>query len=388
MMLVWALSVAAVLGGLVLVALVLRSRNMHLWLLDYLFARRRPVSGKPVHVLFCFVDHYEPMWGGADPQTEGMRVDRWVRDYPKLAARHADSQGRVPQHTFFYPEEEYRHEHLEKLARLCEDGFGEVEIHLHHDDDTAEGLRGKLSGFLEILDRDHGLVPRHEDGRYAWSFIHGNWALDNSRRDGRWCGVDNELAVLSDMGCYADFTLPSAPSDTQTAWVNRIYYAQGRDGQCKSHNRGEPVRVGGQPSGDLMMIQGPLMLNWKDRKLGLMPRIENSDIRRSMPPTPERVDLWVKAGITVEGRPDWLFIKIHTHGTQDGDMDTLLGEPADKMFSYLESRYNDGDNYQLHYVNAREMYNIARAAEDGREGNPGQWRDYVIARPPRLKKSR
>ena len=388
MSLVWALVMAALLAGIVLFGLVLRSRNMHLWLVDYMSGRRQRVSGRPVHVLFCFVDHYEPMWGGADQETESRRVDRWVKDYPALAARHADAEGRPPQHTFFYPEEEYRHEHLEKLAKLCEQGFGEVEIHLHHDNDTAQGLRAKLDGFLNTLDREHGLVPRHEDGRYAWSFIHGNWALDNSRKDGRWCGVDNELAVLSDMGCYADFTLPSAPSDTQTAWVNRIYYARGRDGQCKSHNRGEPVRRGCAPSGDLMLIQGPLMLNWKDRKFGLMPRIENSDIRRSMPPTPERVDLWVKAGISIEGRPDWLFIKIHTHGTQDGDMDTLLGEPAEQMFSYLESRYNDGKNYQLHYVNAREMYNIARAAEAGKSGNPSQWRDFIIDRPPRLKTTR
>ena len=364
--------------------LLLKQRNMHLWIGNYLFRSRQPVAGEPVHILFCFVDHYEPQWGKASLDQEQARVARWCRDYPAMASRHADAEGRPPQHTFFYPEEEYRQEHLENLAQLCEQGYGEVEIHLHHDNDTADGLREKLSRFLRTLDEQHGLVPRHGDGRYAWSFIHGNWALDNSRADGRWCGVNNELAVLAEQGCYADFTLPSAPSDTQTATVNSLYYAKGRDGQCKSHNHGVPVTVGGKPVGDLMIIQGPLMLNWKQRKWGLMPRIENSDIRRSMPPTPERVDLWVKAGITVSGRPDWLFIKIHTHGTQDGDMDTLLGEPVDAMHDYLESRYNDGVNYALHYVTAREMYNIARAAEAGEQGNPSRFRDYVIAPPPRL----
>lgn len=378
-----------VLAGLaaVLVYVVLRSRNMHLWIRDYLFARRQRVSGEPVHVLFCFVDHYEPMWGKADYDTEVARVDRWCREYPAMASRHADAEGRAPQHTFFYPEEEYRQEHLEKIAQLCEAGFGEVEIHLHHDNDTAEGLREKLGGFLKTLDESHQLMPRHDDGRYAWSFIHGNWALDNSRPDGRWCGVNNELRVLAEMGCYADFTLPSAPSDTQTATINSIYYAQGKDGQCKGHDRGVPVRVGGSPCGDLMIIQGPLMLNWRDRKLGLMPRIENSDVRRSQPPTADRVDLWVKAGITVEGRPDWLFIKVHTHGTQDGDMDTLLGAPADALFTDLETRYNDGKRYCLHYVNAREMYNIARAAEAGERGNPVDYRDYVIQPAPRFRQS-
>lgn len=371
-------------GMAVLLAFVLYRRNAHIWLPDLLARDRQRVEGRPVHVLFCFVDHFEPMWGGADYATERERVTRWRNEYPLLADRHADAEGRPPQHTFFYPQEEYRPEHLEALAQLCRRGFGEVELHLHHDNDTADGLRHKLSGFLQQLDRNHRLVPRHPDGRYAWSFIHGNWALDNSRRDGRWCGVDNELSVLAEQGCYADFTLPSAPSDTQTRFVNRIYYATGREGHRKSHDTGEVVRAGRAGKGDLMIIQGPLLFNWRQRKFGILPRIENSDIRRSMPPTPERVDLWIKAGITVPGRPDWLFIKIHTHGTQDGDMDVLLGEPMDRAFSYLESRYNDGERYQLHYVTAREMYNIVRAAEAGKSGNPAEYRDFVIPRAPGL----
>ena len=30
----------------------------------------------------------------------------------------------------------------------------------------------------------------------AYAFVHGNWALDNSRPDGRWCGIDAELPRL------------------------------------------------------------------------------------------------------------------------------------------------------------------------------------------------
>jgi hypothetical protein len=219
------------------------------------------------------------------------------------------------------------------------------------------------------------------DGRVAWAFVHGNWALDNSRPDGRWCGVDNELIVLADEGCYADFTLPSAPDVTQTRTINSIYYAKD-DPHCgKSHDTGEPVRVGGRPSGDLMIIQGPLGLNWRWRKFGVVPRIENADVRRTSPPRPDRTDLWIRTGVHVAGRPDWIFVKVHTHGTQEGDVDTLLGAPTDAMFSDLEKRYNDGTNYCLHYVTAREMYNIVKAAEAGQDGNPGQYRDFVIPRP-------
>jgi len=94
------------------------------------------------------------------------------------------------------------------------------------------------------------------------------------------------------------------------------------------------------------------------------------------------VDAWVKTAVHVEGRPDWVFVKVHTHGTQEHDMDTLLGEPVEAMHAYLEDRYNDGERHVLHYVTAREAYNIVKAAEAGLQGDPGQYRDHVLP-PPR-----
>ncbi len=372
-----------------LLALEIKKKNMHIWLWSYMTTRNaKPQKDQPVHIMFAFCDHFEPRWGDATPEEEDFRVDRWCNEYPLVASKHQDADGCYPKHSFFYPEEEYSPRHLEKIANLCTDGFGEIEIHIHHDNDTAEGLTTTLSKFLKILDSNHGAVPKDkETGEYRFAFIHGNWALDNSRRDGLKCGVNNEFKVLRELGCYADYTLPSAPSDTQTAKINSIYYATGRDGKSKSHNTGVDVQVGRQPSGDLMIIQGPLRLNWRNRKFGLFPRIENSDIRRSSPPTKDRVNLWIKSAIQVKDQPNWIFIKIHTHGTQEGDMDTLLGEPLDEMFSYLESQYNDGEKYILHYVSAREMYNIAKAAEAGRSGSPNDFRDYVIPQPPLMSNS-
>ena len=361
---------------------LLRARNMEIWIGSYL--RRKPpqVTGRPVHVMFCFVDHFEPMWRGADLATQRTRVDRWCREYRDMAARHRDADGRPPQHSFFYPEEEYAPEHLEKLAELCADGYGEIEEHLHHDNDTEANFRAGMSRFCRVLHERHGALPRDPaSGELRFGFIHGNWCLDNSRPDGRWCGIDNELILLRELGCYADFTMPSAPSDTQTRIINSIYYATDDPHAPKSHDDGTLVRVGGTPSGDLMLIQGPLGLNWRDRRMGLIPRIENADVRGGQPPTAERVDAWVRTGVHVEGRPEWVFIKIHTHGTQEADMDTLLGAPVDAMHRHLETAYNDGSRYVLHYVSAREAYNIAKAAEAGREGNPNDYRDFVLPAP-------
>ncbi|TAL71406.1 MAG: hypothetical protein EPN56_10905 [Rhodanobacter sp.] len=377
-----AMAALLVAGAVVALRYAIHARNMQIWLGSYLRRRVPAPPVGPVHVMFCFVDHFEPNWGRVDLATQRARVDRWCRDYRALASRHVDADGRHPQHCFFYPEEEYAEEHLTKLAALCKEGFGEIEIHLHHDHDTEANFRTVIARFNQLLHERHGALPRDpKTGQLRFAFVHGNWSLDNSRADGRWCGLNNELILLRELGCYADFTLPSAPSDTQTSTVNSIYYATDDPLRPKSHDKGVPVRVGGQPSGDLMIVQGPLGLNWKRRRFGIIPRIENADVRRACPPTSDRVDHWVRTGIHVEGRPEWIFIKIHTHGTQERDMDTLLGEPAERMHAYLESAYNDGTRHVLHYVTTREMYNIIKAAEAGKAGNPNVYRDFELPRP-------
>ena len=342
-------------------------------------------TGKTKHIMFSFVDHYEPQWKNPnDIDKERSRVDRWCVEYPAMASKHKDSDGFYPQHTFFYPEEEYRFEHLDKIANLCRDGYGEIEVHLHHDDDTSDNLRKSLLSFCETLHTKHGALSHHpETGQLMYGFIHGNWCLDNSRPDGKFCGVNDELIILKETGCYADFTYPSAPSPTQSSTINSIYYATDDPLKPNSHDKGKAAEVGIKPSGDLLIVNGPLSLNWKKLKKGIFPQIENSDIRTGMEPTNKRVDLWVNANIHVKGQPDWIFIKIHTHGTQERDMPLLLteGESVDQMFTYLEEKYNDGDNYKLHYVNSREIFNIIRAAEEGKNGNPNEYRDYILPRP-------
>ena len=371
-------------SAVALIGIEIRNKNIAVWIGSFIRQdwRAQAPAGTTRHLMFCFVDHYEPGWEQPTYEVECERVARWHTEYPKLCEGRRDADGRGPIHSFFYPEEEYRPEHLDKLVDLCRMGLGEIEIHLHHDNDTEAGLREKLKRFTELLASRHDALPRDaKTGQPLWSFIHGNWALDNCHPDGTGCGVNNELIVLREEGCYADFTLPAAPDPCQTSTINKIYYATDDPLAPKSHDTGVRVRVKGKPEGDLMIIQGPLGLMWHNRKFGLIPRIENADVRTSSPPTQARVDAWVDMGIHVEGKPEWVFVKVHTHGTQERDMDTLLGEPMRKAFEYLETRYNDGKEWKLHYVSARETYNIIKAAEAGLPGEPGAYRDHVVPRP-------
>ena len=59
----------------------------------------------------------------------------------------------------------------------------------------------------------------------------------------------------------------------------------------------------------LIGLQGPLGFRWNSRKWGILPRIENSDIRAVAPASPDRIDAWVDTGIHVEGRPEWIFVE-------------------------------------------------------------------------------
>lgn len=326
--------------------------------------RQRPAAG--LKMFLCIADHYEPKWENPTPQTALERVMRWVHGFPRLAAGIEDFRGRPPQHSFFYPEEEYEPELMEPIAELCRRGFGDVEVHLHHDNDTSDGVREKLERFTQTLHREHGLLDPNASGRPSYGFIHGDWALCNSRPDGRMCGVNNEITILRETGCYADFTMPSAPDSCQTTTINSIYYAVDQPGRPKSHDRGVHAKVRMTPPADsLLMVQGPLGLDWKRRKWGLAPRLETGDLTYRHPPTGSRLKLWLDAGVSVQGREDWRFVKLHTHGTQEANADMLLGEPARKFHKSLRQFARENEGFQYYYVTAREMAGLVHQAEAG-----------------------
>jgi hypothetical protein len=383
------LSVALLASALLALLLwQVRRRNLDRWLVPYLLQtprRRSPRAGEEVHLLLCLADHYEPKFGKALPEVARARVQRWVEDYPRQFARFRDSDGRTPRHTFFYPAEEYEPEYLDALTDLCAAGFGEVEVHLHHDHDTPDGLRQKLIDFRDLLSSRHGLLARHrQTGEVAYGFIHGNWALCNSRPDGLHCGVNNELAILRETGCYADLTLPSAPSDTQTPTINSLYYAVDIPGRPCSHDHGVPVGQAEPPANGLLLIQGPLLFDWRRRKWGLLPRLENGCLQRSQPPAIERLPLWLRARVQVPSRPDWFFVKLHCHGGEEISHEPLLGEPMVRFHEALAEEARRNPNFFYHYVTAREMFNLIKAAESGWSGPVASALDHELLPGPAL----
>ena len=119
-------------------------------------------------------------------------------------------------------------------------------------------------------------------------------------------------------------------------------------------------------------------MNWTRRKWGILPRIENGCLQGNQPPDPDRLDDWLRARVQVPARPDWYFVKLHTHGAPEMNQQVLLGEPMVAFHRALARRASEDSSFQFHYVTAREMYNLARAAEAGWQGTVDEARDYEL----------
>jgi len=334
-----------------------------------------------VHLIIALADHFEPAIVPEDGQARApyaeqeRRLERWCDQYPKTIERYRDSDGHPFIHTYFYPAEQYDRGLISRIAEHCHAGWGEIEVHLHHGiptPDSAENLRHTLTTFRDALAFEHGCLScEGGDSTPRYAFVHGNFALANSA-GGFGCGVDDEMQVLGDTGCFVDMTLPTSPfHPSQSGKINSLYECRRRLSEPAAYRSGNDLVRGNPPAKLPLMVQGPLI----PYLAGARVKIENGSFTGANPPSLRRLQLWKKAGISVQGRPDWLFLKLHCHGMDPTQENAVLGE---SFVSFLQTLVEGAEERKeiLHFVSAREMVNVILAACDGKEGNPGDYRDY------------
>lgn len=344
----------------------------------------RSVPSGTVHLIITLADHFEPsslpgfMAGHASKDVQEQRLEQWCREYPGNFSEFRDAEGQPFNHTYFYPAEQYERDLVQRLAELCHKGWGEIEIHLHHgltEPTTAEETIQQLVTFRDTLSREHGCLSYLQgdpDPKYA--FVHGNYALANCA-DGFACGVDNEMQLLAETGCYVDMTYPAGIAHpAQVPVVNSIYECALPLDQRAPHRQARALRAGRSADKLPIILQGPLMIYF-DRSSHRLARTDDGALTKVNPPSLSRLGLWKKAAITIAGRPDWIFIKLHAHSMDPTDTETLLGTPTQRFLKDLLEGARERKEV-VHFASAREMANIILAACDGREGNPGDYRDY------------
>jgi hypothetical protein len=291
----------------------------------------------------------------ASVETALSRVADWRERWPRIADdAPRDAAGQRPQYSFFYPQEEYRRDLLDGITEIVRLGVGDVEVHLHHDNERSDSFIRKVTEYCRRLTEDHGLL-RQQDGKTVFGFIHGNWALDNSRPDGRWCGLKGEVTLLRDLGCYADFTMPAIPEAPQGRIVNQIYWVTSNaNGSPRSFDRGVEACVGGGRQGDLLMITGPVGLRFNMRT---MPRVESGEIAGYDMPTPARVQRWFDLAPTIG---DDLFLKLYTHGAAEKNLEPLLSSGLANLYAWLAEE-GARRGVEMHWATAWQIYQAAAA---------------------------
>jgi hypothetical protein len=160
--------------------------------------------------------------------------------------------------------------------------------------------------------------------------------------------------------------------------VNSIYAVRD-DAEPKSYDKTLPLTALSDGSADLMIFQGPLIFSKSLNVRHLFLDLDDGDIHANEHASPSRVDRWVRANVHVPKRPDWVFVKLFGHGiSTPEEAEAILGEDFDEALTYLEHAYNDGTRYVLHYITAREAYNLARAAAEGATGEPQRYLNAYV----------
>jgi hypothetical protein len=359
------------------------------WLVRYPFVRAGNFFGSKSqtkkHIIFTIANHFEPSWsenGNLNLDDQNRHLDEYIKLARKTGETVRDVNGTKFRHTNFYPIEQYHHSLLEKLSQMQAEGLGETEIHLHHGvekPDTSENLRKTLIEYRDIFAEEHKLLSHFEgDKMPRWAFVHGNLALANSC-GGKYCGVDDEMQILAETGCYADFTYPTAPDETQVPIINQIYECGLPLNQAVPHRIGKTVRVGEQITKFPIIFQGPLVFNWRRNIKGIpVPKIDDGALVYNQRRDMERFNRWKNANVTVEGKNDWIFVKLYCHGFFTHDQSACIGEEAQRFFSEIIENSERTGEFDIYFATAREAFNIVLAATDGKTGSPNEYRNYRL----------
>jgi len=319
------------------------------------------------HVFFMIADHHEPSGRGLKG-AENSKL--WCDNFKKTFEGIKDDFGNNIQWSWFYPYDHKNKLVVFNLNELVYGGWGEIEFQWHHGPDTNETLPSKLVDAIAWFNHLGCMLSTGKNPKSNFGFVHGNWSLDNSRENNKWCGVTRELDILKKNGCYADFTFATFGTKAQPSKINSIYYAKDTD-ESKSYNNGIDAQVG-LKNNDFLIFQGPITFDWHNFEFDCA-ALETTSL-----PQKHRIKNWLKHAPIVKGRPEWVFLKTYSHAFQS--QHEVISEQFKEMLFELK-RVCKEKKLSLHFVTAREAYNMVKAAEAGHNGNPELYRDFLIKKP-------
>lgn len=304
-----------------------------------------------------------------EPSVDPVEMIGILETFASLASEHIDSDSRKFQLTFACSGRNSDSTTLHMLTEFCRRELGEVEYLIPWDFSSEASMREKLEQGLRRFNS------------YGWMSTVGSevrFAVVRERNSGdrRETDLWRQVSVLSDLGCYADMSFPGVRSSWPQSRVNTMFMVTSAD--YEPRNESDELMAGRLGKGGLLVIKGPSLIDWTDWRFTLKPYVEDGHLSPEAPPDPGRVDSWIRANVHVIGQPNWIFVKLTIGGLNDAASAQSLRHSLDRSLMYLEEICNDNEMYRLHYVTAREVYNVAMAAQAFKGGNAGLFRDYLI----------
>ena len=205
---------------IIYLAIIAQQKYIFIWLPGYIKHEivkifEKEYANVPTEIMLILVDHHEI-------KKNLKKEEDFIIKLRKLSDRHIDSDGKKFQYTFFYVYDGFNLDIARAISKICALGYGDVELHWHMANETSESYRAKLKDAKRKFSEVGALTTI--EGNNAFAFIHGNWNLDNTpSTSGSVSGVTNELDLLREEGCFADFTFPAFGTPAQPIIVNYIY---------------------------------------------------------------------------------------------------------------------------------------------------------------------
>jgi hypothetical protein len=337
--------------------------------------KQRPIENAlgTRHVMIAICNRFEP---ARHADKKPAHLKKWKRDLSRLADEFHGARGIAPRHTFFLPAEEAEAAWLPDLGELCKTAGNEIELMAPRPIESAERLRETIQRGRDSLARQ-GWLSSDKTGAVRYAFIQGAKAANSLR-------PISHPAILKETGCYASFLPPELVDGVRPEFENSLCYTCGRDSKSRTDGL-RRVRAEREPRTEahdgLLLVPPPFARNWNRKRFGLLPRLEVSELSATKPPSLERLQLWLDCRITVEARPNWVFITLHTNGLEPENSEVLLGEPMRDFYRTLTRVAADDESLRFHCVTTREFINILHAAEAGHSGNPSQFKEFRYQAP-------
>ncbi len=293
---------------------------------------------------------------GIDEQAE-QALNRMTR----ITEAHVDCTGRHFRYTFACPVYDWSASDMACLTEYCRAGLGEIELLLPSVCPDSDNLRRLLTRSVSSLEQSSFVIVRSSE-----------------RSSERKASPDRkaELLLLRDFGCYADFSFPDPASSLQPSRINTVTSVSHQADSDNPYKDAASIKSGAVSYGDLFVIDGPMIIDWTNWCGLFNPSVEFGRLSYYSPPDTTRIERWIRADVHVDGQPNWVFVKLILSDHFLAGSSSELLESLDHTLDCLERRLAEGDEYRLHYVTAREMYNIARAAEAGKTSPVARYVDY------------